>query len=59
MKKIAPQEGRQIFSDQSMFLDLLNSVFDLFDLEVYCPFSTVKVMSSQSVNLLTLFPGQA
>ena len=32
--------------------------FFLFDLEFYCHVNTVKVMSGQSVNLLTLFLGR-
>ena len=32
--------------------------YTLFDLEFYSPFNTVKVMSSWSDNLLTLFLGR-
>ena len=41
-----------------MILKIQNLTRTLFDLEFYGPVNTVYVMLSQSINLLTLFPGQ-
>ena len=37
---------------------MLTFVFDLFEMEIYGPVNAIKVMSSRSVNLSTLFLGR-
>ena len=59
---LRPLFGRKLNTDKFVVILAVNCICNwtcLFELEFYGPINTIKVMSSQSVNLVTLFLRQA